>query len=118
MGGFCKKELVQHIPFFLGDIDAIWFSDIARYDLPAEPGPSPFDPPQRFSSDKHTLALWDFNDKADADRFEDTSGNGYTLIGMNGAITSGALAVNPANTSIATTWGQIKLESRDIPFSD
>ncbi|MYH82739.1 hypothetical protein F4009_06165 [Candidatus Poribacteria bacterium] len=118
VGGFGKKELVQHIPYFHGDIDAIRFSDIARYDLPAEPGPSPFDPPQRFSSDKHTLALWDFNDKADADRFEDTSGNGYTLIGMNGAITSGALAVNPANTSIATTWGQIKLESRDIPFSD
>ena len=53
-----------------------------------------------------------------ADRFEDTSGNGYTLIGMNGAAASGALAVNPANTSLTTTWGQIKSESRDIQFSD
>ena len=118
VGGFAKKELVQLIPYFHGEIDAIRFSDIARYDLPAEVGTSPFDPPQRFSSDKHTLALWNFNDKAGADRFEDESGNGYTLIGMNGATTSRALAVNPANTSITTTWGQIKLKSRDIPFSD
>ena len=118
VGGFAKKELVQHIPYFHGDIDAIRFSDIARYDLPAEVGASPFDPPHLFSSDKHTLALWDFNDKDGADRFEDASGNGYTLIGMNGATTSRALAVNPANTSMTTTWGQIKLEARDIQFSD
>ena len=118
VGGFAKKELVQHIPYFRGEIDAIRFSDIARYDLPAEPGTSPFDPPHRFSSDAHTLALWDFNEKAGADGFEDESGNGYTLIGMNGATTSGPLAVNPTNTSLTTTWGQIKLESRDLQFSD
>ena len=118
VGGFAKKELVQHIPYFHGEIDAIRFSDIAQYDLPAELGPSPFDPPHRFESDAHTLAFWDFNDKEGADRFEDESGNGYTLIGMNGAATGSALAVNPANTSITTTWGQIKLKSRDIPFSD
>ena len=81
-------------------------------------GPRRFEPPHRFSSDKHTLALWDFNDEEGANRFEDTSGNGYTLIGMNGATTGVALAVNPANTSLTTTWGQIKLESRDIQFSD
>ena len=79
VGGFAKKELVQHIPYFHGAIDAIRFSDTARYDLPAEVGTSPFDPPHRFSSDKHTLALWDFNDEEGVDRFEDTSGNGYTL---------------------------------------
>ena len=118
VGGFAKKELVQHIPYLHGEIDAIRFSDIARYDLPAKVGPSPFDPPHRFVADRHTLALWDFNEKEGADRFEDSSGNGYTLIGMNGATTSRALAVNPANTSITTTWGQIKLESRDIQFSD
>ena len=118
VGGFAKKELIQHIPYFQGEIDAIRFSDIARYDLPAEPGTSPFEPPHRFSSDKHTLALWDFNEKAGTYRFEDASGNGYTLMGMNGATTSGALAVKPANTSITTTWGQVKLESRDIQFSD
>lgn len=118
VGGFAKKELVQHIPYFHGKIDAIRFSDIARYDLPAEVGTSPFEPPHRFSDDKHTLALWDFNEKEGADRFEDTSGNGYTLIGVNGAATSRTLAVNPANISITTTWGQIKLKSGDIQFSD
>ncbi len=118
VGGFDKKELVQHIPYFHGEIDAIRFSDIARYDLPAKPGTSPFQPPHRFSSDRHTLALWDFNDNEGADRFEDTSGNGYTLIGMNGATTGSALSVNPANTSLTTTWGQVKLESRGIQFSD
>ena len=111
VGGFAKKELVQHIPYFHGDIDAIRFSDIARYDLPAEEGASPFEPPHRFSSDKHTLALWDFNDVKGADRFEDESGNGYTLIGMNGATTGSALAVNPRNISITTTWGQVKSKS-------
>ena len=111
VGGFGKKELVQHIPYFHGDIDAIRFSDIARYDLPAGVGTSPFEPPHRFSDDKHTLALWNFNDKEGADRFEDESGNGYTLVGMNGAVTGSALAVNPANTSLTTTWGQVKSES-------
>ena len=108
VGGFAKKELIQHIPYFHGEIDAIRFSNIARYDLPADRGTSPFDPPHRFSSDKHTLALWDFNEKEGTDRFEDASGNRYTLIGMNGAATSIALAVNPDNTSITTTWGQMK----------
>ncbi len=111
VGGFAKKELVQHFPYFHGEIDAIRFSDIARYDLPAEVGTSPFEPPHRFSSDAHTLALWDFNDEGGADRFEDTSGNGYTLIGMNGATTSAPLAVNPRDTSITTTWGQIKSDA-------
>ena len=111
VGGFAKKELVQHIPYFHGEIDAIRFSDIARYDLPAKPGTSPFEPPHHFVADRHTLALWDFNDGEGADRFEDTSGNGYTLIGMNGAVTGSALAVNPRNTSITTIWGQVKSES-------
>ena len=106
VGGYLVKETRFH-----GEIDAIRFSNTARYDLPAEPGTSPFDPPHRFSSDAHTLALWDFNDKAGVTRFEDTSGNGKTLIGMNGATTSGALAVNPANTLITTVWGQIKSKS-------
>ncbi len=111
VGGFAKKELVQHIPYFHGEIDAIRFSDIARYDLPAQMGTSPFEPPHRFVADRHTLALWDFNDTEGVDRFEDTSGNGYTLIGMNGATTGSALSVNPRNTSITTTWGQIKSEA-------
>ena len=119
VGGYGEDKFVFHIRVsgFHGDIDAIRFSNIARYDCAAQ-GHDPFDPPHRFLNDEHTLALWNFNEKAGAERFEDTSGNGKTLIGMNGAATSGALAVNPRNTSLTTTWGQIKLESRDIQFSD
>ena len=97
---------------FHGEIDAIRFSNIARYDLPAERGIHPFDPPHRFESDEHTLALWNFDEPAGADRFRDASGNDNTLIGMNGATTSGALAVNPTKTSLTTTWGQLKAKSR------
>ncbi|RKU23655.1 hypothetical protein C6499_18080 [Candidatus Poribacteria bacterium] len=96
---------------FHGEIDAIRFSNIARYDVPAERGVYPFEPPHRFVSDAHTLALWNFDEPAGTDRFQDASGNGKTLIGMNGAATSGALAVNPTRTSLTSTWGQIKLES-------
>lgn len=107
--------------YFHGAIDAIRFSNIARYDLPAEEGFSPFEPPHRFVSDAHTLALWDFNDKEGVDRFEDESGNGKTLIGMNGAAVVGGTGVNldrdpedgfeiRPNTSLTTTWGQVKSE--------
>ena len=95
---------------FHGEIDAIRFSNVARYDLPAERRIEPFDPPHRFESDEHTLALWNFDEPAGTDRFRDASGNGNTLIGMNGATTSGALAVEPS-TSLTTTWGRIKSES-------
>ena len=97
---------------FHGEIDAIRFSNIARYDLPTKKGIEPFDPPHRFESDEHTLALWNFDEPAGTDSFRDASGNGKTLIGMNGATTSGALAVNPRSTSLTTTWGQIKARSR------
>ena len=106
-------ELLSRRTYFHGAIDAIRFSNIARYDLPAERETKPFEPPHRFSSDAHTLALWDFNDEEGADRFEDTSGNGKTLIGMNGAAVVGGvgnLEIRP-DTSLTTTWGQIKSES-------
>ena len=45
---------------FHGEIDAIRFSNVARYDLPAERRIEPFDPPHRFESDEHTLALMEF----------------------------------------------------------
>ena len=112
VGGYGEDVLIPKA-YFHGEIDAIRFSDIARYDLPAEPGPSPFEPPQRFVADRHTLTLWDFNEKEGADRFEDTSGNGYTLIGMNGAAVvegAGNLEIRPDN-SLTTTWGQMKSES-------
>ena len=117
-------QLLARETYFHGAIDAIRFSNIARYDLPAEAGFFPFEPPHRFVSDAHTLVLWDFNDKAGADRFEDTSENGYTLISRNGAATIGGTGANlnlnrnpedgleiRPDTSLATTWGQVKSES-------
>ncbi|MXV73189.1 LamG domain-containing protein [Candidatus Poribacteria bacterium] len=106
--------LLYQVSSFQGEIDAIRFSNIARYDCAAQ-GHNPFDPSPRFLNDEHTLALWDFNDKEGADRFEDTSGNGKTLIGMNGATVIdgdgiGNLEIRP-DTSLTTTWGQVKSES-------
>ena len=107
--------LLFQVSGFQGEIDAIRFSNIARYDCAAQ-GNNPFDPPPRFLNDEHTLALWDFNDKEGATRFEDTSGNGKTLIGMNGATVIGGegiggnLEIRP-DTSLTTTWGQVKSKS-------
>ena len=106
--------LLFQVSGFHGEIDAIRFSNIARYDCAAQ-GHNPFDPPPRFLNDEHTLALWDFNDKEGAGRFEDTSGNGKTLVGMNGATVIdgggvGNLEIRP-DTSLTTTWGQVKSES-------
>ncbi len=121
VGGYGEDKFVApnggllfQVSGFHGEIDAIRFSNIARYDC-AEQGHNPFDPPARFFNDEHTLALWDFNDKEGADRFEDASGNGKTLIGMNGATVVdggdvGSLEIRPDN-SLATTWGQVKSES-------
>ena len=97
---------------FHGNIDAIRISDVARYDLPVLPGIEPFDPPDRFEADRHTLALWNFDERQGATRFVDASGHGKTLIGMNGASVEQALAVNPASTSLTTTWGAIKSKAR------
>ena len=137
VGGYAEDKLIinregrvlARETYFHGEIDAIRFSNIARYDLPAEEGLSPFEPPHRFVSDAHTLAFWDFNDKEGTEHFQDESGNGRTLIGMNGAATLGGPGVNlngnpedgleiRPDDSLATTWGQVKLESRDIQFSD
>ena len=100
---------------FHGEIDAIRFSRIARYDLPKIPGiEEPFDPPHRFVSDRDTVALWNFDEREGETRFQDESKNGRILIGVNGASVSRtrALAVNPDSTSLTTTWGRIKARSR------
>ena len=128
VGGYGEDKFVApnggllfQVSSFQGEIDAIRFSNIARYDC-AEQDQDPFDPPPRFFTDEHTLALWDFNDKEGADRFEDTSGNGKTLIGMNGAAVIGGTGVdlnrNPEggleirpDASLTTTWGQVKSEA-------
>lgn len=118
VGGFHEDRFIikdgkvlSQRTYFRGEIDAIRFSNIARYNLPAGLKTERFDPPHRFFTDEHTIALWNFDERAGANRFQDASGSGKTLIGMNGVTTSGALAVNPADTSITMTWGQIKSES-------
>ena len=98
---------------FHGEIDAIRFSRIARYELPKIAGVEvPFKPPHRFVSDRDTLALWNFDEREGTTRFQDESKNKRTLIGMNGASIGSALAVNPDSASLTTTWGQIKARSR------
>ena len=111
VGGY-DREMVRVIRFH-GDIDAIRFSRIARYDLPDIRGvEEPFKPPHRFVRDRDTVALWNFDEREGATRFQDEVKNNRILIGMNGASISSALAVNPDNTSLTTTWGQIKARSR------
>ena len=97
---------------FHGEIDAIRFSRIARYDLPKIRGiEEPFEPPHRFVSDRDTLALWNFDEREGETRFQDESKNKRMLIGMNGASIGSALDVSPDNTSLTTTWGQIKAKT-------
>ena len=98
---------------FHGDIDAIRFSRIARYDFPDIPWfEEPFDPPHRFVRDRDTLALWNFDEREGETRFQDESKNKRVLIGMNGASIGSALDVSPESTSLTTTWGKIKSRSR------
>jgi len=113
VGGY-DREMVRVIHFH-GDIDAIRFSRIARYNLPDIAGvEEPFKPPHRFVRDRDTVALWNFDEREGTTRFQDEAKNGRILIGMNGASISSALAlaVNPESTSLTTTWGQIKASSR------
>lgn len=111
VGGYAQ-ERVRMIRFH-GDIDAIRFSRIARYDFPDLPWfEEPFKPPHRFVSDRDTVALWNFDEREGETRFQDESKNKRMLIGMNGASIGSALDVNPDSTSLTTTWGQIKARSR------
>lgn len=97
---------------FPGEIDAIRFSKIARYDIPGERVSGPFDPPERFEPDEHTLALWNFDEREGITRFSDASGNGKTLIGMNGASIGKPLAVRPTKVHLTTRWATLKSKSR------
>ena len=107
VGGY-DQEMVRVIRFH-GDIDAIRFSRIARYDLPNLPWiEEPFKPPHRFSKDRNTVALWNFDEREGATRFQDEAKNERILIGMNGASINRVLSVDPDSTSLTTTWGQIK----------
>ncbi len=83
-------------------------SNIARYRSNFQPPYEPLEP------DKHTMALWHFDERADATVFADASGNGNTLTGHNGArIVRGKGKLTPPQavhprTKIVLTWGDIK----------
>ena len=116
VGGYAQELVLFRgaLPIFRfhGAIDAIRFSKVARYDLPDIPGvKEPFEPPHRLSLDRHTLALWNFDEPEGVDRFQDASKDKKMLIGMNGATINRALAVHPESTSLTTTWGHLKPSS-------
>ena len=58
-------------------------------------------PERRFRANRHTIALWHFDEGPGATRYADSSGNGYTLRA------GGSLAVD-SRGKLATTWGSLK----------
>jgi hypothetical protein len=65
-----------------GWIEEMRFSDIVRYS-----GPSYTVPTESFVTDANTRALWHFDEAPGSTIFADSSGNGNTLTGQNGAHT-------------------------------
>ncbi len=66
---------------FKGAIDEVRLSNIVRYT-------ANFTPARALTADSSTLGLWHFDEPPGATRFDDASGNGRHLIGMNGATTA------------------------------
>lgn len=99
-------KFFNKMTYFSGYIDEIRISKVARYNFPVG-GEEAFNPPRRLEADRHTLALWHFDDGNSATLFADASGNGYHLIGRNGAKIVGTFSVN-LSSSISTTWGEVK----------
>ena len=91
---------------FAGYIDEVRISKVTRYDI----ANGRFTPPKRrekFKNDAKTVALWHFDESRGVQKFLDTSGNAYHLVGKNGAETDGALAVK-AEGKLTTTWAALK----------
>ena len=92
--------------YFAGYIDEVRISKVARYNITK----GRFTPPkkrEKFKNDAKTVALWHFDEPRGTREFSDTSGNAYHLVGKNGAMTDGTLAVE-AEGKLAITWGQLK----------
>jgi hypothetical protein len=68
---------------FKGWLDEVRFSNVVRY------SGSYTVPGSAFTNDANTRALWHFNEASGATTFSDSSGNGNTLSGFNGAQTTG-----------------------------
>ena len=109
IGGFGKKiESDWHGGHFWGHfsgyIDEVRISTVARYDTTKRG----FTPRKKFENDAKTVALWHFDESAGAQKFLDTSGNAYHLVGRNGAETGGEFAAVEAEGKLATLWGRLK----------
>ena len=106
LGGFGKKIEIHDNFFrapFAGYIDEVRISRVARYDVSKDG----FTPSHKFKKDRHTLALWHFDEPGGRRNFSDASGNKHHLIGEGGARTGIPLAVE-AQGKLTTTWGQLK----------
>ena len=106
LGGFGEKIEIHDNFFwgsFAGYIDEVRISRVARYDVSKEG----FTPSHKFKKDRHTLALWHFDEPGGRRIFSDASGNKHHLIGEGGARTGIPLAVEP-HGKLTTTWGQLK----------
>ena len=106
LGGF-GKQIEIHDNFFWGPfagyIDEVRISTVARYDVSKDG----FTPSHKFKRDRHTIALWHFDEPGGRRNFSDASGNAHHLIGEGGARTGIPLAVEP-HGKLTTTWGQLK----------
>lgn len=65
---------------FIGRIDEVRLSSIVRY-------PSDYSPLSTFTADADTLGLWHFDEAEGSTSFADSSGNYFSLMGLNGAAT-------------------------------
>ena len=91
---------------FAGYIDEVRISKVARYSI-AKGGLTPPEKRKKFKNDAKTVALWHFDESEGVQKFLDTSGNAYHLVGKNGAKIGGTLAVE-AQEKLATIWGRLK----------
>ncbi|MYC77368.1 LamG domain-containing protein [Candidatus Poribacteria bacterium] len=107
LGGFGEKIKLPHGDHFRGPfagyIDEVRISTVARYDVSKDG----FTPSHKFKKDRHTLALWHFDEPGGRRNFSDASGNKHHLVGEGGARTSIPLAVEP-HGKLTTTWGRLK----------
>jgi hypothetical protein len=90
---------------FKGWIDEVRISNTWRY-APGTLPDIPAGPSEEFRKDRHTIALWHFDEGPWAYHYADDSGNGYTLF------SGGTLRVNKHNDRLTTTWGQLKSADR------
>ena len=107
LGGFGEK-IEFHVGHFWGHfsgyIDEVRISTVARYNTAKRD----FTPRKKFENDAKTVALWHFDESAGTQKFLDTSGNAYHLVGRNGAETGGEFAAVEAEGKLATLWGRLK----------